>query len=564
MYIVEVYKDHELSFSVPFQSESLTIGRATTCDICLPDSNISRVHALIQMKNRNLTLVDKSTHGTILNGTSTPRSEFIPGDEISIGKWKIKVKSAANQNADITLTEKRKESTALLSYHEKNHELTLTESKLVQIKPIKREFKITKNIFSLGKNNINDVIIEDEFISGFHCKIDFRNHRFFLKDLQSTNGTILNGQKVVEAELNDRSTIEIGRAQFEFFVRQENKKINTNIQENFFHGIVSQNPKMKEVFGLIDSLKDIASPIFIHGETGTGKELVARAIHDTSTRAGKRFITVNCGAIAKELIESELFGHEKGSFTGAATQREGLFEQADQGTIFLDEIGELPLELQPKLLRVLETGEIRRVGSSKNQQVNVRIITATHRNLPEEIQLGRFREDLFYRIYVLAINLPALRERMDDMNLLVEHFLNQAKSHFGQGSKKQLNAEAMQKLISHTWPGNVRELKNVIDRAIALSRTSDEIKSEHIMFASPIAGKAIPIASPTISTNTATPSKEPQSLEEMEKQMIYSALEKNNWNKKATAAKLGIAKSTLHEKIKRYGIVGETGAEDVD
>lgn len=555
MYIVEVYKDHQLSFSVPFQGESLTIGRATTCDICLPDQNISRIHALIQVKNKNFTLVDKSSHGTVLNGTSTMRSEFIPGDEITIGLWKIKVKGAA-QNADITLVDHRKESTALLSYHEKNHELTLTECRLVQTKPIKREYPIVKNVFSIGKNNINDVVIEDEFISGFHCKIDFRNSRFFLKDLQSTNGTILNGQKVFEAELKDQSVIEVGRTRFEFHVRQENKKISTTIQENYYHGIVSQNPRMKEIFGLIESLKEISSPIFIHGETGTGKELVARAIHETSDRRDERFITVNCGAIAKELIESELFGHEKGSFTGAAAQREGLFEQAHKGTIFLDEIGELPLELQPKLLRVLESGELRRVGSSKNQQVDVRIITATHRNLAEEIQLGRFREDLFYRIYVLAINLPTLRERMDDMPLLVDHFLKQAKNHFGQGLKKELSAQAMQKLAKHTWPGNVRELKNVIDRALAFSRTSEEVKAEHIMFANTISS-----ASATSSTAPKTEA-EPQSLEQMEKQMISSTLEKNGWNKKTTATKLGIAKSTLHEKIKRYGIVNPNGESE--
>ena len=447
------------------------------------------------------------------------------------------------------------EPTKLLSYHEDTHELTLTEAVITQTAPIKRDYPINKTIFSIGKNPSNDIVVTDEFISSYHCKLEFRGNSFFLKDLQSTNGTTLNGQRVLEAIVKDKSVIEIGKAKFNFLIKQENKKDLPKIHENYFHGMVSGDKRMKEIFGLIESLEHIPSPVFIHGETGSGKELVARAIHDTSDRKSKQFITVNCGAIAKELIESELFGHEKGSFTGAVAQREGLFEQAHEGTIFLDEIGELPLELQPKLLRVLESGEIRRVGGTTNRNIDVRVITATHRNLADEMKAGRFREDLFYRIYVLAINVPSLRDRKNDIPLLVDHFLKQEKKLFGYDSKKEVTSAAVEKLMVHSWPGNIRELKNVMNRAMALSRASHEIGVEHIQF--PASSMSASMASSSSMTV-----ENPVSLEEIEKNAIYKALEKNRWNKKLTATKLGIAKSTLHEKIKKYGITDASTDEE--
>ena len=226
--------------------------------------------------------------------------------------------------------------------------------------------------------------------------------------------------------------------------------------------------------------------------------------------------------------------------------REGLFEQAHMGTIFLDEIGELPLDLQPKLLRVLETGEIRRVGSSKNIQVDVRIITATHRSLVDEIQQQRFREDLFYRIYVLPIVLPPLRDRKDDVPLLIDHFLK-SKKNLQNNSEIKISKEAVDKMCAHRWPGNIRELKNVTDRAIALSYGEKEIQPQHIQFAIPTSS-AVAEPAPV----------QAQTLEDMEKIMITRSLQENGWSKKDAAEKLGISRSTLHEKIKKYGITEPT------
>ncbi|MCA9161219.1 MAG: sigma-54 factor interaction domain-containing protein, partial [Planctomycetales bacterium] len=210
-----------------------------------------------------------------------------------------------------------------------------------------------------------------------------------------------------------QDVIKIGKATFTFLCQKETKKLQAQ-KENNFDSIISQNASMKEVFSLIQVVAPTDVTVFIHGETGTGKELVARAISQHSLRTDKPFLSVNCGAISKDLIESELFGHEKGAFTSAHQQRKGLFEQAHQGTLFLDEIGELSLELQPKLLRVLETGDLRRVGGHQDIHVDVRIIAATHRDLPEMVKQNRFREDLLYRLFVIPVEIPALRDRKED------------------------------------------------------------------------------------------------------------------------------------------------------
>jgi len=418
-------------------------------------------------------------------------------------------------------------STKIFSYNKTQKELTLAEAKIVQSFPLTRTTPITKNTFTIGKDQNNDIVLFDEYASNYHCKIEFRDATFYIKDLNSTNGTYLNKHKIMEAALPDGALIEIGKSKFNFQVQQTSETIEAN--ENYFYGMVSDHPSMKEIFALIRTLNSTSTPVLIQGETGTGKELIARSIHENSPRKSQRFISVNCGAIAKELIESELFGHEKGSFTGAAFQREGLFELASGGTLFLDEIGELPLDLQPKLLRVLESGEIRRVGSSKNINVDVRIITATHRNLSQEVRENRFREDLYYRIHVLPITLPALRERLTDIELLTLHFLK----------TKHIDAQAMAKLSQHNWPGNIRELKNVLERAVLLSG-SEDISAKHIYFTN--------MPSKTTTAAYAT------TLQEIERLAIIEALEKNQWKKTLTAQKLGIAKSTLHEKVKKYGI----------
>ena len=243
-----------------------------------------------------------------------------------------------------------------------------------------------------------------------------------------------------------------------------------------FGSIVGKSLKMREIFGLLDKISPTAATVVIEGETGTGKEVVARTIHDMSSRADGPFIVFDCGAVPANLIESELFGHEKGSFTGAVMTRKGLFEMAEGGTIFLDELGELALDLQPKLLRVLEQREVRRVGANASTPINVRVIAATNRNLEEEVREGHFREDLFYRLSVVRLFLPALHERVEDIPLLVQHFLNSRSFNRDPDDEdafkiRNVEREALEALKRYDWPGNVRELVNVIERACSMTET---------------------------------------------------------------------------------------------
>ena len=300
--------------------------------------------------------------------------------------------------------------------------------------------------------------------------------------------------------------------------------------------LVGQSEKMHKVTDLIVKIAPTNSTVLILGETGTGKELVARALHDQSRRTEKPFVAINCGALPENLIESELFGHRKGAFTSADEHRTGLFEVASGGPLFLDEIGELPKSMQAKLLRFLESGEIRRVGENESIVVDVRVLCATHRNLQEMVDDGDFREDLMFRINTFEIELPALRERMEDLPLLAEHLLSRYSSN--QSTAKKLSAETLDILASHSWPGNVRELANAIEHGYFLC-DSENILPEHLpnKFESRQAA------------NEQLRSIGSMSLRYLEMQAIEKALARNNGNKPRTAEELGISLKTLYNKL---------------
>jgi transcriptional regulator with PAS, ATPase and Fis domain len=299
---------------------------------------------------------------------------------------------------------------------------------------------------------------------------------------------------------------------------------------------------MQEIFDLIERIKDLDSTVLITGETGTGKELVARAIHYNSTRKDKPFIAVNCGALPDTLLESELFGHIKGAFTDAKSDRIGRFELANYGTIFLDEIGEASQNVQVKLLRVIETGEFEPVGSSKTKKVNVRIIAATNKDLKERIKEGKFREDLYYRLNVIRIHLPELRERSDDIPLLVEHFIEKFNEKFKKKIKK-VSDEVMDILLDYPFPGNVRELENAIEHSFVHCRGTIILK-EHL-----------PEEIKKFGEITKETFSEHPSLKDAEKEVIIQALKKNNYEIGKTAKYLGISRQTLWRKMKKLGSV---------
>jgi two-component system, NtrC family, response regulator AtoC len=309
--------------------------------------------------------------------------------------------------------------------------------------------------------------------------------------------------------------------------------------------LVGRTPSMLQVFKAIGRVAPTRESVLIVGESGTGKELVANAIHKNSDRAGQSFIKVNSAALSSALLESELFGHEKGAFTGAVARRSGRFEQAHGGTLFLDEIGDLDIDLQAKLLRVLQTGQFERVGGEETLQVDVRVLAATNRDLPGRIIEGRFREDLFYRLNVVTIELPPLRQRRDDIPLLAEHLLNKL-AHKYDWPNLALSSEALTYLTAQAWPGNVRELQNVLARAAILAR-GRIIGVEDLQ---------VPPSSPgqAVSSSTAGSLLLLDILAETECRVIRQALEQEKWNRTRAARLLGISRRQLFDKIRQYGL----------
>jgi len=315
-----------------------------------------------------------------------------------------------------------------------------------------------------------------------------------------------------------------------------------------FHNIIGQSSRMCDVFQLVEKVADCDSTILINGETGTGKGLVARAIHERSKRNKKPFISINCGAIPENLLESELFGHVRGAFTGATTSKSGKFELANGGTIFLDEIGDMSSDLQVKVLKVLEEGEFEQVGGSKSIRVDVRIVAATHRDLAEEVQKGNFREDLFYRLYVIPMTLPALRERRSDIPYLVAYFMEQS-NRKNNRNVTSFSEDAFELMLRYGWPGNVRELKNMVERLVVLKGEGEvsagdlprEINAADTVLDTP---GVIEISDEGICLNSA--------VTEFEKALILQSLEKTKWVKNKAAKLLQLNRTTLVEKIKRH------------
>jgi two-component system response regulator AtoC len=332
-------------------------------------------------------------------------------------------------------------------------------------------------------------------------------------------------------------------------LRKENQLLRKEVAREYsFENIVSKNEKMREIFDVIKKVSHYKSTVLITGESGTGKELVARALHYNSDRSQNPFIAVNCGAIPENLLESELFGHAKGAFTDAIRTKKGLFEEADGGTLFLDEIGELPGQLQVKLLRVLQEGEIRRIGESKPIQIDVRIVAATVKDLQKEVNEGRFREDLFYRLNVLPLHIPPLRERREDIPLLVHHFIRKYNQAMNK-NVKDLDHRAMETLMGYKWYGNVRELENTIERAIVLSEKNN-IESDSLP--AEIQGYKQGSQADTLPDEEYSIKKASKSLET---NLIKKALKKMKGNHTHAARLLEISHRALLYKIKEYGIV---------
>jgi DNA-binding NtrC family response regulator len=430
-------------------------------------------------------------------------------------------------------------------------------------------------VVRIGALSENDLVIDDDTVSRFHCQILQEEDEYVLRDLSSTNGTFIEGVRIREAFLSPGARIRLGESQLSFEPIDEHIRVEPAPTERYGE-IVGRNVRMRQIFHILERISTSAATVIIEGETGTGKEVVARTIHGKSNRAKGPFIVFDCGAVPENLIESELFGHEKGAFTGANRTRKGLFEMANGGTLFLDEMGELSIELQPKLLRVLESREVRPVGSNKSTPVDVRVIAATNRDLAEEVKAARFRQDLYYRLSVVRLHLPSLRERPDDIPLLVQHLLDREQTNRGpQGHPfiTDIAAPALRALQAYEWPGNVRELANVIERACSFSNGPIIELDDLPEYISRIAVQAPPgpTAATTAERRVLQDSLEilgvPPDLSEQafkdakeawlatfESEYIESLLKRNDYNISSAARDADIDRKYFRKLMKKYGI----------
>lgn len=422
-----------------------------------------------------------------------------------------------------------------------------------------------KKLIRVGKKDDNDLIIRDKTVSRNHFEIEETADSYLLRDLNSTNGTFINDLKVREAFLSPGDIITLGNTKIEYRAFDERVQMEPS-DKNEFGELAGKNKKMRQIFGVLERISPTMATVIVEGETGTGKELVARAIHQNSARKDKPFVVFDCSAIAPNLIESELFGHMKGSFTGAIKDRKGAFEAATSGTIFLDEIGELTIDLQPKLLRALEQREIKRVGSTQSVQLDVRVICATNRNLKKEVAEGRFREDLYYRLSVVKIQLPALRERPDDIPLITEKIL--AGARFNRKPDNSFYAtrvedDALKMLQRYQWPGNVRELANILERAVSFSENGI-ISAQSLQFIFSESEHPDDQTVKTTGIDSNMPFKEAKQkvVESFEKEYLEDLLERNRHNVSKAAREAKIDRKHLRNLLIKYGILDSSTPDE--
>jgi DNA-binding NtrC family response regulator len=330
---------------------------------------------------------------------------------------------------------------------------------------------------TVGADPSCDLSLRDRGVSRQHAEFRLRDGRVWVRDLGSRNGTTLSGVRVTEAELQIGAVVTLGETPLALYPRWHVREVDPSTAQHF-GDVYGSSLAMRQVFAILERVAGSNATVLIEGESGTGKELVARSLHHASGRARQPYVVFDCTTVTKELAESELFGHTRGAFSGAIAERDGAFRQADGGTIFLDELGELPLDLQPKLLRVLESGEVRRVGEHQHRKVDVRIVAATHRDLHAEARRGRFRSDLLYRLSVVRVQLPPLRARPEDIAVLAERLLA---GQLSEGSR--IEGRNLERLMCYSWPGNVRELRNVLTRAVALApRREGRVTFDDLVF----------------------------------------------------------------------------------
>ncbi len=526
----------------PLHGQSVTVGRSPANDISLPDDELPPFLCSFEpLGAGRYRVVDRSGRGVVVNGKTVHNEEVKDGAVFAFGRLQGRFTRGADERE---ANPKAGQRTGVLRTRTDG---TLLRSDVRLRLPSSlggKRLEIPSDGLRVGALPDNDIVVDDGFTSSFHAQLFLRGERLFVRDLDSTNGTFIGNVRVVEAEVPVGAVLRFGKA--EVHVESDDAEVVVDVAAGKgpwrCAELHTNDPGFAKTFALIEKVAPHDASVCVFGETGTGKELAAHALHTLSGRRNGPFVGLNCAAFPEELIESELFGHEKGAFTGADRQRKGCFEEADKGSLFLDEIGELPLEMQAKLLRVLETRAVRRLGGRGDIPIDVRIVCATHRDLVKHVREGRFREDLLHRIYVIPVKLPALRERTADVLHLARLFAEK----LAPNGKVKLTSAAEQALMAHPFPGNVRELRNVIQRALILG-DGKTITDDDVAF--------IPVSLAEVQDQGAL-YKKGMTMDDVEKAAIENALQA--FGSLGEAAKsLGVAKTTFWRKAKQFGFTKE-------
>jgi len=417
--------------------------------------------------------------------------------------------------------------------------------------------QVGSEIARIGTADGNDLVLADRTVSRFHCEVSVRGNTIAIRDCGSTNGTLIDGVRVREAEIPPGTLVRIGGSAFRVELGEEPAFVEISARSAFGE-LVGASVEIRRVYAILERLSQTDATVLVQGETGTGKDVLARSLHAASRRAERPFVAVDCGAIPEHLVESELFGHVRGAFTGATSDRRGVFEEADGGTLFLDEIGEMPLALQPKLLRAIESRSIRRVGGTGGRTVDVRIVAATNRSLASSINDGSFREDLYYRLAVVEVRLPPLRARRDDIPVLAGHFFR-----LFAGDHGRLPPEFVAGLVGRGWPGNVRELRNYIERSVSLGTIAPRAVDPGAAVAPP--GHAVPPGSIESFVALHLPLKEARRAWTKSFELVYvrTMLRLVGGNVTRAAERAGVSRRFLQRMVARLGIkTGDDGGRD--
>jgi len=514
------YRDEPLRDFV-LGSSPLEVGRGPGCDIVVHDATVAERELLVERRGAEVRVWD------LTGGEGRRRSRPLPvGDAVRLGSNHSIVRVA-----DVPTRPRRAPGLAETQPVTQPGAATGPLVMLIGHGSDARRVAFGEWPVRVGSAQDNDVVLTDRTVSARHCRIAPMGGDLLVRDLGSRNGTWVDGVRVLQARVGAGAHVRLGRTDLRVVARGSHGDARST-------GLVAASNAMLEVLGDVERLARLSWPVLVTGESGSGKEGVARALHTRGPRADGPFVAINAGGLPRDLVEAELFGHERGAFTGASGSRKGVFEQADGGTLFLDEIGELPLDVQARLLRVLESWRVRRIGSESPVPVDVRLVCATHRDLRRMVASGTFRRDLYYRVARLALDVPPLRERPEDVCALADHFLRQARAEVGERS---LSTDAVGRLLAHAWPGNARELRNVVCAAAAATpaRRVEAVDVERAIVR--LGGEAAAaVTGPR----------------------LHAIVEAHRGNMSAAARTLGIPRSTLRDRLKGLSSVRPEGSDE--